>query len=220
MLIDAALGKEPADHGVLRTLLELFTGGEIVIEQMGERKACRGWLQARFQLHVIETCGARLDLNIGGHSSDREIVVEIREPTVAERQINEVKELYDQGMLVTAIGEKLGIDRHQVTAGLRIWHERHGGTPPEDGRVRRAKVSDKLLKPPVFQQIADECKRLLDEGLLIEEIATRVGRIGDTVRSALRYWHEQRGLIMPDMRNRRKTLGIKNRPKEDDPSKS
>jgi len=218
VLINAALGKEPADHGVLRTLLELVTGGEIVIEQMGERKACRGWLQARFRLRVIETCAARLDLNIGGHSSDREIVVEIREPTVAERQIEEVKALYDQGMLVTAIGEKLGIDRHQVTAGLRIWHERHGGTPPEDGRVRRAKVADKLLKPPVFQQIADECKRLLDEGLLIEEIATRVGRIGETVSSALRYWHEKHGLPMPDMRNRRKTLGIKNRPK-DDPSK-
>jgi DNA invertase Pin-like site-specific DNA recombinase len=214
VLIEAALGKEPADHGALRTLLEVVTGGEIVIEQMGERKACQGWLRARFHLHVVETCGARLALNGGGNVSSREIVVEIREPTVAERQIDEVKALHNQGMLVTAIGVKLGIDRHQVTAALRIWSERNGAPPPEDGRTRRARMADKLLKPPVFQRIADECKELLDEGLLIEEIATRVGRIPDTVRSALKYWHEQRGQLMPDMRNRRKTLAIKNRPRD------
>jgi DNA invertase Pin-like site-specific DNA recombinase len=214
VLTDAATGKEPADHGALRTLLELVTGGEIVIEQKGERRACRGWLQASFQLRVVETCAARLDLNSGGVTSAREIVVEIREPTVAEQHVEEIKALHDRGMLVTAIGKKLGIDRHQVTAGLRIWHERHGEVPPEDGRVRRAKVADKSMKPPVFRQIAGECKRLLDEGLLIEEIASQVGRLAVTVRAALRYWHEQHGLPMPDMRHRRKTLTIKNRPKD------
>ena len=212
ILLEAATGKEPKDAGAMRQILELLTGGRIEIEQMGERRAQRGWLRARFQLHLLATCSERLGLGACIRDDQpREIIVEIRGETIAEQHLDKVQELYSGGMLVTAIAEQLGIERHQVTDAIRIWHERNGIPPPEDGRVRRANVPNKLLNPAVFQSIADQVKALYDEGLLLEEVAARVGRDRGTVRSALSYWFHSRGLPMPDGRNRRKTLAKKNR---------
>jgi transposase len=176
--------------------------------------ACRGWLRARFKLLIIRACSVQLDIDLPHADTGKEIVVDIRESSIAERHIEQVQLLYREGVLVTAIGEQLGIDRHQVTEAIRNWSERNGEAPPEDGRVRRGKVKDKTLAPPLFQRIADEAKALLDDDLLIEQIAARLGRCRDTVQDALRHWFESRGQEMPDMRHRRKTLKIKNRPKE------
>ena len=68
---------------------------------------------------------------------------------------------------------------------------------------------------PVFQAIAEEVKRLYDDGRLIVEIAEQVKRTRDTVMAALEYWYKSHGQSMPDGRNRRKTLAIKNRSKND-----
>jgi len=213
-LMAAAVGGDPTEAGALRQILELLTGGEIVVEQMGERRACRGWLRVRFAIRIAEACFRQLELGSRPAPREKEIVLDIREETIAERNIERVHELYEEGVLVTAIGKRLGIDRHQVTEAMRIRSERNGEAPPEDGRVRRGKMRDKLLSPPLFQRIADEAKALLDEDLLMEQIAERLGCCPDTVQAALRHWFESRGQTMPDMRNRRKTLKIKNRPKE------
>jgi DNA invertase Pin-like site-specific DNA recombinase len=212
VLTTAAAGQEPTSPGELRRVLELLTGGTIVVEQMGERSACRGWLRARIRLHLVKTCAARLDLLATESPPGEEIVVAIKEPRIAEAQVDAVMALYDQGMRITTIAETRGIDRHQVTDAVRIGHALAGREAPPDGRVRRAVLPEKGQTTPLFKRLADEAKALLDLGLLVEEIAERLGCNRDTIRAALRYWFEWHGLPMPDMRTRRKSLAIKNRP--------
>ncbi len=183
---------------------------------MGERKARRGWLRVRFALRIAETGSRRFDLEPASERRRPEIVVDIRaEPAkrIAERHADAAMALYGRGVLVAAIAEKLGIERHQAAEAVRLGHLRRGLPAPADGRVRRGTVSDKSLKAPVFREIADEAKRLLDENLLVEEIAGRLGRNRDTVRAALRHWHESGGEPMPDLRHRRKARALKNRTK-------
>jgi transposase len=216
ILIEAANAKTP-DAGAIRRLLELLTAGRMVVEQMGERRHCRGWLRVHVPIRLLAVCADRLELPpLCRNEAERGIVVDIKGETIAEKYMEQIMQMYGTGMLVTAIAEKLGIERHQVTEAIQIWHERNGMPPPLDGRVRRASVPDKLLRPPVFQVIAEEAKQLLDQGLLIEEIAERLGRTRDTVRVALRFWFEAHGQPMPDFRHRRKELQIKNRPKSED----
>ena len=212
IFLHVAAGNEPENTGALRALLELLTGGRIEIVQKGERKRQRGWLQAEFQL--------RLDAAVGKHfgvASEAErtsVVVDFRETTIAESKIRPIMELFQQGKLYTAIANELGIDRHQVAAAVRIWHERQGLPAPLDGRVRRATVPEKRLnKSAEFKAIAEKAKALYDEDLLIEQIAEKLGYCRDTIHDSLVYWFESRGQKMPDGRNRRKLLAIKNRPK-------
>jgi hypothetical protein len=214
VLTTAADGQDPASPGELRRLLELLTGGSIVVEQMGERRACRGWLRARIRLHLVETCAEHLDLPTAAPVPAKEVLVDIKEPKIAEAQIDAVMVLYEQGMLVTAIAETLGIDRHQVTDAVRIGHERAGRPVPEDGRVRRAGLAKKGLREPLAWRLADEAKALLDLGLLVEQIAEAFGCHPDTAGAALRHWFDRHGQPMPDLRTRRKSLAIKNRPKQ------
>ncbi len=214
ILQGVANGNEPENSGTLREIIELLTASRIEIEQMGERRAGHGWLRARFHLRLIKTCLAKTGFGLNTEETDgREIAVDIRAETIAEKHITRAKELYDSGMLITAIAEELGIERHQVTQALAIWHARNGASPPLDGRSRRALVPQKLLEPPIFQTIADQVKELYDKEFLIEEIAEKVKRTRDTVRAALKFWFESQGLPMPDGRNRRKSLPKKNRHK-------
>ena len=123
----------------------------------------------------------------------------------------QVKELWDGGM-ITGIAERLGIDRHTVTDAIRIWHECNGLPVPPDGRVRRASVPEKHLKPVDNTALIDEIKRLYDDGLLICEIAAKVGRERTTVRKYLNEWFRAHGINRHDGRHRRKELTTKNRP--------
>jgi hypothetical protein len=49
-------------------------------------------------------------------------------------------------------------------------------------------------------------KGLAGRGLLFGEIAAELGLDRNTVTAAWRYWHESRGLPVPDGQARRKTL--------------
>ena len=211
-LARAADGTDPADAGDLRALLEEVTGGRIEVEQAGERRKCRGWLVGRFVPRLLPVALSRLPaLGTPSANAGEELVIEFREETTPAKLADRVKKMADRGMLLTAIADELGIDRHQVTAAWRIWHERRGLPAPPDGRARRATVPDKNRAEPVFRSISEEVKALYDQGLLIAAIADRVGRTRDTVRAALEYWFSSRGLEMPDGRHRRKTLLRKNR---------
>lgn len=213
VLVEATRGTDPADAGAVRALLGMLTGGRILVEQAGDRGRWSGWLRGRFPLRLLETASTRLGVSLRTEGAGPELVIDFKDDqeTVAGRWANTVKEVADQGMLLSVIADELGIDRHQVTAALRIWHERRGLPAPADGRVRRASVPAKNRDEPVFRQIADEVKRLYDEGLLMEEIATAVGRTRDTVRAALEYWFSSRSQPTPDGRHRRKALPRKNR---------
>jgi transposase len=212
ILIAAAQGDDPEDVGALRQILELLTGGRIELEQMGERRAYRGFLRGRFKLSLLAALQERG--GFGGPSPQLEsveIVIDYRELLVAERHIAQVKEMWDAGMQITAIAEKMGIDRHQVTDAIRIWHERNGLPAPPDGRARRATLPIPI--PAETEAMMEEIKRLYDEGMLMVEIAQRVGRERTTVRKLLNEWFRVHNVPQIDGRNRRKNLAIKNRPK-------
>ena len=49
-------------------------------------------------------------------------------------------------------------------------------------------------------------KELMDEGMLLHEIAELIGCDRNTVTKAARYWYESRGIEYLDGRQRRKTL--------------
>jgi DNA invertase Pin-like site-specific DNA recombinase len=75
------------------------------------------------------------------------------------------------------------------------------------------KVVIDFRRPERREEIADEAKKLRDDGLLEMEIATQLGCGRALVPRALDLWYEKRGLIRPDGRTQKKRL--KNRRKAD-----
>jgi len=123
--------------------------------------------------------------------------------------------LFRRDIFYSDIADKLGVDRHLVKDAVEEWHRRNGLPPPADGRTRRGELPRHNREAPLFERIARTAKELYDEGKLMEEIAAELKCDRTTVRSALKFWHESRGLTMTDGRNRRKSLAVKNRPKSD-----
>ena len=58
----------------------------------------------------------------------------------------------------------------------------------------------------MYQRISDQVKQLCDDGLLLGEIAEQLTCDHNTITKARAYWHESRGLEVPDGRTRRKSL--------------
>jgi hypothetical protein len=65
-----------------------------------------------------------------------EVVIDFREPTVAEQLADKVKALCDQGKLIKMVATDLHISRNLATRALAHWYERNG-SPRPDGRSRR-----------------------------------------------------------------------------------
>jgi len=124
--------------------------------------------------------------------------------------VSQITTLYDDGILEREISKRLRVARSTVT---RILDDRDAaqGTVRPDGRVRRASLPVKHLTPPEYQQVADRVKALADEDRLFDEIAEALDLDRNTVTSAWRFWHESRGLPVPDGRTRRKSLERKSR---------
>ena len=76
-----------------------------------------------------------------------------------------------------------------------------------------ARLPQKLLNPVDNSALIAEIKSLYDAGLLMVEIAKRVGRDLTTVRKLLDGWFRDNNVPRLDGRNRRKALEIKTRPK-------
>jgi transposase len=83
--------------------------------------------------------------------------------------------------------------------------------PSPDGRKSRARLKSLTLP----EKLADTVKALMDQGLLLQEIASHLGCVHNTVTKAVKHWHRSRGLPVPDGRTRRKELNWKT----SDPSK-
>jgi transposase len=115
------------------------------------------------------------------------------------------KELYDQNWIMVRIAAEMGRKKSYVTKLVKHWFESRG-LPFPDGRSRRSTLAQKHQEAPSFQAIGDDVKKLLDEGLLIQEIAQRLNCNKDTVTKAKAYWYTSHGFPVPDGRTRRKTL--------------
>jgi DNA invertase Pin-like site-specific DNA recombinase len=195
-------GDQPAAAIALRELL----GGKIVVSEIrGDGKRHR--LQDRFTICAGAVAGlAAVSPQTFGKEGDLlsdEIVVEFVDPNPLDAEAEEAKVLYDQGLMSTDIARKLGCSKSKVTKLIRHWFEVRGEAMP-DGRARRSQLDRQHTDPQLYQTIADDVKRLCDDGVLLQEIAERLDCDRNTVTKALRYWHTSRGLCAPDGRTRRK----------------
>ncbi len=209
VLREAARSEDRAELAALHRLIKDLTGGKIVASQQGEKAARKGWIRLTFEVNVLNLIGSRCGFpEVQGHT----VVVEIdvREPDWRDLKCEEVKELYDKGLLGKDIAEQLGLHRSQVSMLVKYWAEKHGETLP-DGRQRRATLPGKQQKTPDYKAIAEAVRLLWDDStnLSVLEIARRVGTSDTMVWKALAWWHRERGLPVPTAKERRERIIVR-----------
>ncbi len=202
----------PAAASALRSLV----GGKIVVVEINKEGRKRFDLQGRFTIKAsalaaaVTGLSATIQSNQGSPTSDlaEEIVIDFVDPNPLDGPSEEAKRLYDQKLMNMEIAKQMDVSKSQVTKLLHHWYESRGLKMP-DGRSRRSELPRKHVEPPMYQRIRIEVKRLYDEGLLLGDIAAQLKCDINTITSAVAYWHESRGLDVPDGRTRRKTLDRK-----------
>jgi hypothetical protein len=192
-----------------------LTGGQVVVSQQGERRAKRGWLRGTFRLRLLDTILSHSSRGPARVSGD-EVTIDFRESSPAEELADVAKAIWDQGILVKQIADRLSeqrsvrVSRNLVRLAIAHWFKSRG-LPVPDGRSRRATLTHKHVAASPYQSIADRVMELFNQGGLLSEIAEELDVDRNTVTAAVRWWHEQRNLPVPDGRTRRKALDRKSR---------
>jgi DNA invertase Pin-like site-specific DNA recombinase len=212
-LQSAAVGHDPKDTQALRQIIVDVTGGKIVCTQQGEARAKRGWLRGTFVAQLLRPFTKTAANESPGTTAAgaAEEFVEFKEPSTLEARSEEIKALFDRGLMLAEIAQRQGLHRNQVTVALQYWYERRGLTAP-DGRARRSQLKKKHLMPPPYQAVAEQAMELYRRGKLLQAIASELGLDRNTITQAIRWWHASRGLDVPDGRTRRKSLEHKTTP--------
>lgn len=122
-----------------------------------------------------------------------------------EQQQDRAKQLFDQGLLNVEIAERLGVSRSRVTALIQRWHIARD-LPVPHGTSRRYQMERTQRVPHLYQAISDRAMELYREGCYMKEIAVQLEVDCNTITSAIAYWHQKRGLPVPDGRSRLKGL--------------
>jgi hypothetical protein len=214
VLHSGATSDDPANVAIVRRIVEAMTGGKIIISQQGGTKKSTRWLRGTFRLRLLEPLADELGL-AATHADGPEVHVDFRLPAFEEELAPDAKALFDQGLLVVEIAAELSkkhgrkINRNLVKRALTYWFTSHGMANP-DGRTRRKELDRKALAPNLAQRIADEVLELSQQGMLYEEIATRLDVDRNVVTAAINV-QRKRGIDIPDGRSRRKLLERKYR---------
>jgi hypothetical protein len=184
------------------------------MHQMGERKVHHGWLQARFKVSILKGIQRRLTgittVNDGGAI---EVQVDLRRETLVDPREDQAWAMYEADKMSVEIGKTLGLGKTMVLKLLRRAAAKRGVTLG-DGRARRSELAIKRQAPRKHVLIADDVKRMADEGVLFDEIARSLGTDRNQVTRAWVHWHTSRDLTAPDGRTRRKLLTLKSRPRQ------
>jgi hypothetical protein len=219
ILASAAAGELNGQAHPVREVLRLLTGARIDLYQQGERKAKRGWLQGRFRVRLLPYLLAHSASAIVHEDAPNgaEVVIDYRPPADTGELAERVKELYDRGLLIKAAAAQLGISVNRARRELFVWFRQHGQEPP-DGRSRRSGLACKHLCPPKYQEIAEDAKRLYDDGLPLGEIAAKLASDRNTITKSLAYYHKSHSLPVVDGRTRRKILTSQRNARSDPPN--
>ncbi|MBL9083044.1 MAG: recombinase family protein [Planctomycetales bacterium] len=212
-LTAAATSDDPEVVAQARRILELVTDGRITLEQQGERKSHRGWLRGRFRVRLLSFLVAQC----GGVAADEgyEVTIDFRRPSQRDAEAERAWQLREQDKLLSVeIAERLGCGKRQVTQLLKHAAAMRG-VPYEDGRSRRSGLQRKHRTPPLFERMAAEVGRLVEQGLLLVEIGERLPLDRTTLTKAYNKYRADQGLPPLDGRARRKLLDHKNRPASD-----
>jgi len=210
-LRDSLTGSTPAAGHALRELV-----GQIVVREVRRPGRERHYLRGTLYVGLAQACQAcnvtvAVDVvNTAAH--DRQIVIDFVREDPSAGKARRAFELYQEGWMCAEIAKELGVARNFITKLLRREFAARGLSMP-DGRSRRGTLAKKHLIAPQYQAIADAVMQMFDGGMLLHEIAQRLCCNHATVTAAVRYWHESRGLPVPDGRARRRTLKVKSSPK-------
>lgn len=217
VLLEAALDKSGENVALAREIIELLTGGRIELFQKGERRAQRGWLQGRFQVRLLPVLIEKLTGVPATVTDDAiEVVIDYLHPVSFDEEAERAWVLYQQDWLNAQIAIELDCSRSNITKLLRYASEKHG-LPLENGHARRARLAKKCVRLLKHQEIADEVMRRYHRDELLDDIAIALNVDRNLVTAAVRWWHEVRGLPVPDGRTRRKSLKRKSRKDQDRP---
>jgi hypothetical protein len=134
-----------------------------------------------------------------------EIVIDFVDPDPLDKPSEEAKALYDQDLLEVVIAATMKRSKSMITKLLHHWFNSRGQTLP-DGRTRRSRLKKKHVEPPDFQQLVVKVMELYEQEIELGDIAQAVGYDRNTITKVVKFYHESRGLPVPDGRTRRKTL--------------
>jgi hypothetical protein len=138
-------------------------------------------------------------------AAGEEIVIDFVAPTLAEERREQVKRLWDNGMLMVQIAKELGMYKSHATAALKYWFESRGQKAP-DGRSRRSSLTIKNLTPPKVQEIGPDALRFYQQDMPLGRIADQLNLDRTTLDKALKWQAAQAGVQLMDGRARRKVL--------------
>ena len=158
VLTEAVQGDDEESMARARRVIEIITGGKILVYQVGPREAGRGWLKGVFTVDVMRLVAEDLGVR-GVDTGGVEVEIEFHRPPIHERIADEVKTLWDTGLKYTEIAEKVGWNRNVIAKAVAFWHQSRG-LPAPDGRhhVGRLKKG-----PPLAERIADRVMEFVDQ---------------------------------------------------------
>lgn len=203
ILVTAATGEMTEDEEAAREIIDLITGGRIDLFQMGERKAKRGWLQGRFRVDIISVLLETVaGVRPGTEGCGIDVVIDYRTESLIDEQSEEAKRLYDEGLLNKEIAQKMNCSPANVTKLLFYWFDSRG-LPRPDNRRRRAELEKKQTTIPLYQRVAGDVNRLVEDGYSDSTIARELGVSGFTVSRATAWSYRSRGQMVPTSSDRR-----------------
>lgn len=201
----------PAAGEALRNLLD----GPVRVEEIPVENRKRRFWRAKLvveigRLTTVTVPGLSIasDEPNNGTLLTQTITLEMRQPTKTERQGDAAWPLFEQGLQCQEIAQRLGISKSRITVILQAAAAKRG-IASLDGQLREAAWARKPKRSDVAR---DEVLRLLNEGLLMYEIAERVNLNQGIVRRIVVASYRDQGQPVPDGRHRRKTLPTKSHP--------
>lgn len=137
-------------------------------------------------------------------SCDEEIMLDFKSPPEWMEYVPEIMRLYAEGVKDREIAKTLGIPRCWI-APARKHDAEVSGKDFIDGR----KLKARLDRETFAQKYAEQVKEMLDQGMLLQDIAKALDLDRNVITWAKDHWYESRGLTPPDGRTRRKSLDKK-----------
>lgn len=206
ILVAVSKRSEPEQQAMVRSVIELVTGGHIELQQMGERAKHKGWLRGTFQCNVIRLISSRVaGIAAAADEEAMTVVIDFKEPTKRDEQADKAKALWDKKLLNREIARQLGCRPSRITLLLHHWFESRRLEMP-DGRARRSGLAVKHITPPPTQRLIVPVMELYFKDVKLQDIAAQFDIGRDSVTSIVRQWHESRNLPVPDGRTRRKQI--------------
>ncbi len=188
--------------------LRRLVSGRIVVEQIDVPGKKRGYLRGRFKLDIspcVMPDATAAETVSEATIVDREIEIDFVDGDRWQATAEQVWALYQTGKLHAEIAEELKLNRNRVRKLLQSAAKQHGETVA-DGRARQGRLAREQGPPRHHEVIADQVMELVNQGQLLTVIAEQLGTHHNMITAAIRFWHESRGVPVPDGRTRRKSL--------------